>query len=57
MCRRIRYRLATLPALTLLLLLGACAGGRDFTYTPPDEIKSGPGILSGKDGEFVLYRR
>lgn len=44
--------------ITLLGALGltACAAG-PFDYTPPDEIQPGPGLLSGEDGEFVIYRR
>ncbi|MGI9420478.1 MAG: hypothetical protein ACR2RA_21870 [Geminicoccaceae bacterium] len=41
-----------------LLLLGACAGGEPREPTKVvDEIPSGQGILSGEDGEFVIYRR
>lgn len=35
------------------LLLSSC-GGEPFTYTPSNEIKSGPGLFSGPDGEFTL---
>jgi hypothetical protein len=38
------------------LWLAACAA-EPFDYTPPDEIQPGPGLLSGEDGEFVIYRR
>jgi hypothetical protein len=38
------------------LLLTACAA-EPFDYTPADEIPPGPGLLSGEDGEFVIYRR
>lgn len=41
-----------------LLLLAACAGGEPREPTKvADEIKDGPGVLSGEDGEFVIYRR
>jgi hypothetical protein len=45
----------------LILLLGgigltACAA-EPFDYTPVDEIPPGPGLLSGEEGEFVVYRR
>lgn len=36
--------------------LSACAA-EPFDYTPADEIPPGPGLLSGEDGEFVVYRR
>ena len=42
----------------VLLLLVACAGGEPREPTKVvDEIPSGPGILSGEDGEFIIYRR
>ncbi len=34
-------------------LLAGC-GGENYTYTPDNEIKPGPGILSGKDGTFTI---
>lgn len=36
-------------------LLAACAGGEDIDYAGPDEIKSGPGLFSGKDGNFTVF--
>jgi hypothetical protein len=38
------------------LALAACAG-EPFDYTPADRIQPGPGLFSGEDGEFVIYRR
>jgi hypothetical protein len=40
----------------LLLLLGACADVKPLEYTEIHEIPPGPGLLSGEDGEFVLYQ-
>lgn len=40
-------------ALFLCKILSGC-GGEQFTYVPPQEIKPGPGLLSGKNGEFTL---
>jgi hypothetical protein len=37
-----------------LLALPGC-GGKPFVYNPPSEIPEGPGVFSGKDGEFTLY--
>jgi hypothetical protein len=37
------------------LWLAACAA-KPFDYTAPDEIQPGPGLLTGEDGEFVIYR-
>lgn len=39
----------------LVLTLAACARVEPFDYTPIDEIPPGPGLLSGDDGELVLY--
>lgn len=43
--------------LVLGLGLGACGGGaKPFDYQPAaDEMKPGPGLFSGADGEFVIY--
>jgi Ni/Co efflux regulator RcnB len=43
--------------LLLVLLAGFLAGcgARHFEYRPASEIPEGPGMFSGKDGEFVLY--
>lgn len=48
-----------LLAVFALLALAACADigePREYTKTG-DEIPKGPGVLSGEDGEFVIYRR
>ncbi len=37
-----------------LIALAGC-GGKPFTPDTPDEIPSGPGVLSGEDGEFTIY--
>ena len=39
--------------LSLLLLIGGC-GGEPYTYVPENELKPGPGLFSGEDGEFNL---
>jgi hypothetical protein len=43
-------------ALLAGLWLAGCVA-EPFDYTPVDEIPPGPGLLSGDDGEFVIYRR
>ncbi len=45
-----------LAAVMLAASLGACSPGESVDYTPIDEIPPGPGLLSGEDGEFTLYR-
>ncbi|OQX11082.1 MAG: hypothetical protein BWK76_19680 [Desulfobulbaceae bacterium A2] len=42
---------AVLGALTLL---AGCTGGQDFTYVPDNELKPGPGLVTGKEGAFTL---
>ncbi len=39
----------------ILFLLGACAEVKPMEYTEIHEIPPGPGLVSGEDGEFVLY--
>ncbi|HER19569.1 MAG TPA: hypothetical protein ENO14_00820 [Chromatiales bacterium] len=36
--------------------LVACSNVRPFSYTAIHEIPPGPGLVSGDDGVFVLYR-
>jgi hypothetical protein len=44
-----------LPALmALTLLLGACAGVEPFEYAEVDDIKPGPGAVTGDDGEWLI---
>ena len=38
-----------------LFLLAGCAG-QPFEPDRPGEIPSGPGVFSGEDGEFTLYK-
>lgn len=46
-------------ALISVLLLGGCGSMQPASYTYEDsrEISSGPGLLTGKTGAFVLYRK
>jgi hypothetical protein len=37
--------------------LAACSGVRSYEFVAIDEIPPGPGLFSGEDGEFVIYRR
>lgn len=39
--------------LACLFFLSHCTG-EDYSYTPEHELKPGPGLLSGEDGEFNL---
>lgn len=42
-------------AVAALGALAACSNVQSFDYTAIDEIPPGPGLISGGDGEFVLY--
>ena len=44
-------------ALTLALLLVACAEMAPFEPPVAGELNPEPGLFSGPEGEFVLYRR
>lgn len=35
------------------LLISGC-GGDAYQYEPPNELKPGPGLFSGEDGEFNI---
>jgi hypothetical protein len=45
-------------ALLPLPLLAGCSGlhYEPFTYTAVGDMRPGPGLFSGADGEFVVYR-
>ncbi len=51
-----QLRPALLAAGGLAFLLTSCAGMEPMEYTPIDQIPPGPGLITGDDGEFVLYR-
>lgn len=54
----ILIKLGLLAGMIMMLGLGACAVGKPFEQpTVVDEIPPGPGLFSGEDGEFVIYRR
>lgn len=40
-----------------LLLLSACANMKPYQPAPGSEIPPGPGLLSGKNGEFSIFRK
>jgi hypothetical protein len=50
-------RLFALAFIPVLVLLGGC-GGQPMPFpTPASEIGKEPGLLSGEEGAFVLYRQ
>lgn len=54
--RNLGFRLWLFAPLGAVLLATACAEVKPFEYTEIHEIPPGPGLLSGEDGEYVLYR-
>ena len=42
---------------SMFLVLTGCATAEPYEFHPIDEIPEGPGLFSGEDGEFILFRR
>jgi hypothetical protein len=43
-------------AVAIAIGLGACATAPEpFEYHPGNELRQGPGLLSGEDGVFTIY--
>ena len=51
--KHIRITILRAVMLLICLLLSGC-GGEEYTYQPDHDLKPGPGLLSGKEGEFTL---
>ncbi|NIA67032.1 hypothetical protein HBA54_00325 [Pelagibius litoralis] len=47
--------MAMVGLLALAVVLAGCADVKPLEYRAVDQIKPGPGLLTGEDGEFVLY--
>ncbi len=47
-------KLPAVAMICLALALTACQKPEPFEYT---ELEEGPGLFSGKAGEFVIYRK
>jgi len=47
------------PGLVLIAALGGCADWtyKEFDYTPPDEIRPGPGLFTGETGSFEIFSK
>ncbi len=50
-------QLSILALLFILFTLGACARAEKFEYRSNRELKQGPGLLTGKEGAIVIYRK
>lgn len=46
-----------LCVLSTSILMNACAQYRPLEVQPVDGMAQGPGLFSGEDGEFVIYRK
>ena len=52
---KLAVRLWFFASFGAILLATACTEVKPFEYTEIHEIQPGPGLLSGEDGEFVLF--
>ena len=43
--------------MTVALGMSACSGAKPFDYQEGGDIPGGPGLVSGKSGEFTVYRK
>ncbi len=57
--RSVKQIYALLLVLILVIALSVTGCSQWKPYKPPEstEIPEGPGLLSGEDGEFVIYRK
>ncbi len=39
----------------LMIVLASCAA-EPFKFKPDNELKPGPGVFSGEEGEFTIFR-
>ncbi len=56
--RLLRSRLASAAVVAALaIVLTACGKAKPLDYTQTGEIPPGPGLFSGDDGRFVVFRK
>lgn len=49
-------RIIILGGLAVMLLLAGCASSPEpFEYEPNNELKPGPGLLTGEEGVYTIY--
>ena len=41
----------------MVVLNGCSTVPKPFEYQPDNELKKGPGLFSGEEGKFTIYRR
>ena len=51
-----KRRLGIVLALALVIALAACGRGTPVEPHAADDLKEGPGLLTGEEGRFVIYR-
>jgi hypothetical protein len=51
-----RWAASLLAGACLLFTLQACSSYKPFQYHDERESLPGPGLFSGEDGEFILFR-
>ena len=51
------YALLLMLILVIALSVTGCSQWKPFQPPATTEIPKGPGLLSGEDGEFVIYRK
>jgi len=49
-------RYLNICTLFVCLLLCGC-GGEPYTYESNNELKTGPGLFSGEDGEITIFKQ
>ncbi len=49
-----KLRIIVLAVTLLWTIVQTGCGGTPYTYIPENELKSGPGLFSGEDGELSL---
>ena len=50
--------LCILLAFILIIAMSGCSTApKPFDYQPDNELKKGPGLFSGENGAFTIYRK
>jgi hypothetical protein len=55
--RRVELGRRSIVLVAVLLSLSACSNIKPFEPPVASEIPNGPGLLSGNDGEFTIFRK
>ncbi|MBF0379710.1 MAG: hypothetical protein HQL69_01755 [Magnetococcales bacterium] len=52
-----KYIARLLSLIILTMALVGCSSAKPFAYEDQGEVKEGPGLFSGKKGEFIIYNK